>query len=53
MFIPWFALGIMDKFFIMNIHDATPKNPKNNFVIFFPFFSSWCMKKIIHVLKNH
>jgi hypothetical protein len=25
-----FVLGIMDKFFITNVHDATPKIPKNN-----------------------
>jgi len=23
-------LGIMDKFIIMKVHDATPKTPKNN-----------------------
>jgi hypothetical protein len=23
-------LGIMDKFIITNVHDATPKTPKNN-----------------------
>jgi hypothetical protein len=29
MFFPSF-LGIMDKFIIINVHDATPKNPKIN-----------------------
>jgi hypothetical protein len=27
-FFPRFGLGIMDKFMIMNVHDATPKKPQ-------------------------
>jgi hypothetical protein len=33
----------MDKFIIMNVHDVTLKNPKNNLKKFPHFF--WCMKK--------
>jgi hypothetical protein len=29
-FFLFFFLGIMDKFLIMNVYDATPKSPKNN-----------------------
>jgi hypothetical protein len=39
MFFPSFFLGIMDKFIIMNVHDAAlKKNPKKipNFSPFFP-----------------
>jgi hypothetical protein len=28
MFFPWFVLGIMDKFIIMNVHNDTPKKPQ-------------------------
>jgi hypothetical protein len=28
MFSPYLVLCIMDKFIIMNIHDATPQNPQ-------------------------
>jgi len=37
-------LGIMDKFIVMNVHDATPKTPRNNPKCF-PIFLSWGMKK--------
>jgi len=47
MFFPWFVLGIMDKFIIVNIHDATPKKPQKYSLNFFPIFLSWCVKKKI------
>jgi hypothetical protein len=28
MFFPYFVLGIMEKFIIMNVHEATPKTPQ-------------------------
>jgi hypothetical protein len=37
MFFPYFVLGVMDKFIIMNVHDATPENPQKQ-SMFFPIF---------------
>ncbi len=34
----------MDKFFIMNVHNATPKNPKNKPYVF-PIFPFWSMRE--------
>jgi hypothetical protein len=34
MFFPYFVLSIMDKFIIMNVHDATPKKPQKSSLIF-------------------
>ncbi len=44
MFSPYFDLGIMDKYFIANVHDATPKNLKLIPNLFCHFFF-WCLKK--------
>jgi hypothetical protein len=52
MFFPCF-LGIMDKFIIMNVHDATPRTPINNPNFFHIFFlgvwksNTWFLKIII------
>ncbi len=48
--VPLICLGILDKFIIMNVHDATPKKPQKSTLNFSMFSLSWCMKKI-HV-KN-
>jgi len=52
MFFPYFVLGIMDKFIIMNAHDATPKKPPKIILNF--FFMSFLLvyEKKIHVRKN-
>jgi hypothetical protein len=44
-------LGIMDKFIIMNVHDATPKPPKTILKIS-PFFLLGVWKKLLHVKKK-
>jgi hypothetical protein len=44
MFSLYFDLGITDKYFIANVHDATPKNLKRIPNLFCHFFF-WCLKK--------
>jgi hypothetical protein len=45
MFSPYFDLSIMDKYFIANVHDATPTNLKQ-IPNFFSHFFFWCLKTI-------